>query len=108
MEPLVELLVDFGRELYVPWRITQGDVLYRDIAYFSGPLSPHVNALWFWSFGPGVRNVLILNFLVLAAFTWLAYRICGGLSHRLRLSHHVRRFSFCAHSRCMPRIRAST
>ena len=71
----VELLVDFGRELYVPWRITQGDVLYRDIAYFSGPLSPHVNALWFWLFGPGVRNVLILNFLVLAAFTWLAYRI---------------------------------
>ena len=31
-------LIDFGRELYVPWRITEGDVLYRDVAYFNGPV----------------------------------------------------------------------
>ena len=41
------VLVDFGRELYVPWRLTEGEVLYRDIAYFTGPLSPYLNALWF-------------------------------------------------------------
>jgi hypothetical protein len=32
-----DLLVDFGRELYTPWRITQGQVLYRDIAAFGPP-----------------------------------------------------------------------
>ena len=39
--------VDFGRELYVPWQLSQGQVLYRDIAYFNGPLSPYFNALVF-------------------------------------------------------------
>ena len=33
-------LVDFGRELYVPWRINAGQVLYRDLASLFGPLSP--------------------------------------------------------------------
>ena len=27
-----DVLVDFGRELYVPWRITQGDTLYRHLS----------------------------------------------------------------------------
>src|SRR5437868_11709522 len=40
-------VIDFGRELYVPLKITQGKVLYRDIAYFNGPLSPYFNALVF-------------------------------------------------------------
>ena len=35
-----DVLVDFGGELYVPWRLAEGDVLYRDVAYFTGPLSP--------------------------------------------------------------------
>ena len=25
--------VDFGRELYVPWRLSEGEVLYRDLAW---------------------------------------------------------------------------
>ena len=40
-------LIDFGRELYVPWQLAQGKVLYRDIAYLDGPLPPYLNALWF-------------------------------------------------------------
>ena len=27
-----DILVDFGRELYMPWQITKGQVLYRDLA----------------------------------------------------------------------------
>ena len=34
-------VVDFGRELYTAWQISEGKVLYRDIAYFNGPLSPY-------------------------------------------------------------------
>jgi hypothetical protein len=59
-----QLLVDFGRELYVAWRLAAGDILYRDIAYFNGPLSPYVNATWFRWFGPSLRNLVALNLLV--------------------------------------------
>jgi len=36
-----DVLVDFGRELYVPWMLAEGKVLYRDLLYFRGPLSPY-------------------------------------------------------------------
>ena len=39
-----DILVDFGQELYVPWRLTQGEALYRDIAWVGGPLSQYGNA----------------------------------------------------------------
>ena len=32
-------VVDFGRELYVPWQLTQGKVLYRDIESVFGALT---------------------------------------------------------------------
>jgi len=31
-----DILVDFGQELDVPWRLAQGDALYRDIAWVGG------------------------------------------------------------------------
>ena len=33
-------IIDFGREIYMPWRITEGQQLYRDFTYFNGPFSP--------------------------------------------------------------------
>src|SRR3989304_1843952 len=71
---LCDPIVDFGRELYIPWRITEGDGLYRDIAYFNGPLSPYVNALWFMLFGVSLRTLVIANLCILAATLWLVYR----------------------------------
>lgn len=29
-------IVDFGRELYIPWRLSEGAVLYRDVEDFYG------------------------------------------------------------------------
>ena len=69
-----DVLVDFGRELYVPWRLTEGDVLYRDVAYFNGPLSPHWNALWFSVLGPSLRTLTIVNAVLLALFGALLHR----------------------------------
>jgi hypothetical protein len=60
-------IVDFGRELYVPWRIVEGEALYRDLAYFNGPLSPHVDALAFRAFGVGLSTLVWLNLALLAA-----------------------------------------
>jgi Dolichyl-phosphate-mannose-protein mannosyltransferase len=44
-ERWINPLVDSGRELDVPWRLAQGERLYRDVTYYYGPLGPWVNAL---------------------------------------------------------------
>ena len=72
-------LIDFGRELYVPWQITQGAVLYRDIASLFGPLSPYVNALWFRLFGVSFTTLIFCNLAIFAA-------MLAGLYHLVRLS----------------------
>ena len=69
-----DVLVDYGRELYVPWRITEGDVLYRDLAYFNGPLSAYLNALVFTVLGVSLRSLTIANVLVTALTGWLLHR----------------------------------
>lgn len=78
-----DVLVDFGRELYVPWRLVEGDVLYRDVAYFNGPLSPYVNALWFELGGTGLTTLLVANAVITALFGTLLYlvlrRVGGAL-----------------------------
>ena len=75
-------LVDFGRELYVPWRLSAGDVLYRDVAYFNGPLTPYLNALWFTLGGVGLKTLLVANVvvtLVASVLLWFVLRCVGGL-----------------------------
>ena len=39
-----DLIIDGGRELYVPWAMLQGKQLYRDLWYPYGPLAPSVFA----------------------------------------------------------------
>ena len=51
-------LVDFGAQLYIPWRIAAGQSLYRDIAYFNGPLSQYLNAGLFALLGVGMRTLV--------------------------------------------------
>jgi hypothetical protein len=36
----IEPYVDSGRELMVPWRISRGEALYRDVRFYYGPLAP--------------------------------------------------------------------
>jgi hypothetical protein len=72
-------LVDFGRELYVPWQITRGKVLSRDIASLFGPLSPYVNALWFRLFGVSLITLAAANLAVLCLAV-------AGIYHLLRVS----------------------
>jgi hypothetical protein len=76
-----DVLIDFGRELYNPWRLTQGEVLYRDIGFFFGPLSQYFNALCFSVFGASLRTLVFCNLTLLAMFIGLLYyalRQVGG------------------------------
>jgi len=68
-----DVQVDFGRELYVPWRLASGDVLYRDLSYFNGPLSPYLNSLGFRLFGEGYSVLAGMNLVVLAAACVMLY-----------------------------------
>src|SRR5215217_4972709 len=70
-----EPVTDFGRELYVPWQLSQGKVLYRDIAYFNGPLSPYFNALIFKLLGPGLMKLASVNIAILIAIEFMLYRL---------------------------------
>lgn len=78
-----DILIDFGRELYVPWQLTGGKVLYRDIAYLNGPLSPYLNAWWFRIFGVSLSTLIFSNIMVLAGITALIYNIMRKSCDRL-------------------------
>ena len=73
-----DVLVDFGRELYVPWQITDGRVLYRDLAHLHGPLSQYLNAGLFALFGSSLTTLVVANFLWLFGLVllllWLGRR----------------------------------
>ena len=70
-----DLVIDFGRELYVPWQLSQGRVLYRDLAYLYGPLSPYLNLCWWKLFGGGRGAVMTGNAIVLVATVAALYRV---------------------------------
>lgn len=79
-----DIQLDFGAELYIPWRIVCGQSLYQDIAYRHGPLSPYLNALWFGIFGVSLRTLVLCNLAVLAGVCAMSYRVfrlsCGRLT----------------------------
>jgi hypothetical protein len=68
-------IVDFGRELYVPWQITQGKILYADLASLFGPLSPYVNALWMRMFGVSLITIAWCNIVIFALTLAAMYRL---------------------------------
>jgi hypothetical protein len=75
-------LVDFGRELYVPWQIAQGKVLYRDIAHLNGPFSSYLNVLWFTLFGVSLRSLVMANIAIWMLFAWMLHRILVEIGGR--------------------------
>lgn len=66
-------LVDFGHQLYVPWRITHGALLYRDVDNSYGPLSQYINAGLFRLFGSGMMVLVAANLAIFAAILILVY-----------------------------------
>jgi hypothetical protein len=79
-------LVDFGRELYLPWRLSNGAVLYRDADDFYGPLSQYLNAALFRVFGPGLIVLVVANtavFLGILAAVYLIIRRSWGAAAAL-------------------------
>lgn len=69
-----DLVVDFGAQLYMPWRLAEGAVLYRDLFYLAGgPLSQYFHALLFKIFGVSFLAVIISNLMIAAAMLAVIY-----------------------------------
>ncbi len=70
-----DILVDFGTQLYIPWRILHGAVLYRNLFYFAGgPFSQYFNALLFKVFGVSFSTLIAANLILTAAMILVVYR----------------------------------
>ena len=78
-----DILVDFGRELYIPWQLSTGKVLYLDVFYFNGPFSPYLNALWFKIFGVSFTTLILCNLAILACLTVLMFLLIKKSSDAL-------------------------
>ena len=78
-----DVLIDYGQQLYVAWRLAEGDLLYRDIAYLHGPLSSylHAGAMHLW--GDRLLSLVVFNLLVLTALITLIYQLLTHLADRL-------------------------
>jgi hypothetical protein len=70
-----DIFIDFGREIHVPWQLLQGQALYRDLAYFNGPMSPHLNAGWLSLLGVSLSSLMWANLALLAGFILLLHRL---------------------------------
>ena len=69
-------LIDFGCELYTPWRLSQGAVLYRDVDSFYGPLSQYFNAALFTWFGPSLMVLVTANIIIFIGILTSIYFLC--------------------------------
>jgi hypothetical protein len=76
-----DILIDFGRELYTPWRLSLGEVLHRDVATLFGPFSSYWNGLLFKIFGASVQTLVVANLVLLALVTLLLYDLFRLMSN---------------------------
>jgi hypothetical protein len=70
-----DLVVDLGREVYVPARLAEGAVLYRDIFYLYGPFPPYFNAFLYKIFGTNILSLVIGGILVTTLTALLIYKL---------------------------------
>ena len=78
-----DALIDWGTQLYLAWQVSIGKALYRDIAYFNGPISIYFNAILFKLFGVNQPVIWFANFAILGAIIVMLYWLLRDLGGRL-------------------------
>ena len=93
-----DLIIDFGRQVYIPWQLAEGQVLYKDIHYIYGPFSAYLHALVFKIFGPGIIILAWFNIALIVCLTALIYdffkKTCDDLTAVLTSLVFVTAFAF--------------
>ena len=75
----IEVWGDAGFNLYTFWQVAEGKLLYHDIFYFHGPLSPLFFGAIFHVFGTSILSVTTTNLF----FTWLIACMIFSLLQKL-------------------------
>ncbi|MEE8269687.1 MAG: glycosyltransferase family 39 protein [Nitrospinaceae bacterium] len=75
----VEILVDFGLQVYAPWQLSEGQVLYKDIIYIHGPLSAYIHSFVFMVFGPGISVLAWFNIGLIIILTVIIHHLFRNL-----------------------------
>ena len=70
--------IDYGRELYIPWLMSEGGKLFKDVDDLYGPLSRFVDAGLFKIFGPGIMVLALANLFFYAVILYMLYRLFKG------------------------------
>ncbi len=60
-------LIDSGREWIVPDALSRGELLYRDVAYWFGPLTPYLHAAFFSALGSSFTTLVVAGCVGAAA-----------------------------------------
>ena len=68
-----KLLIDSGREAFIPQQMLQGKVLYKDIFNIFGPLSYQVNAVLYKIFGINLNVLFIVGVINSDVIVFLIY-----------------------------------
>ncbi len=59
--------IDYGKDLYSIWRVSEGDVLYRDIHHILGPFPIYFYAVLYKIFGARLMVIVAFNLLMVIA-----------------------------------------
>jgi hypothetical protein len=93
-----DILIDFPLHLYTPWRLSLGELLYRDVANLHGPFSECYHGLLFRLLGPSVSTLIGASLALLAAQVSLLYaafrKDSGDLATTLLCSLFLVGFAF--------------
>jgi len=75
----MDILVDFGLQVYTPWQLSEGQVLYKDIVYIFGPLSAYIHSFLFMAFGPGISVLAWFNIGLIIILTFIIHHLFRNL-----------------------------
>ena len=96
-----DLVIDLGRDLYLPGQLLAGRVLYRDVLYNYGPVAPYLLAGVVALFGDSLRvfsSVGVLSGLSCMVALYLTGWRLGGIPAGFSTSLFFLVFSFFANS----------
>jgi len=77
-----DIQVDCGKELYVPYEILRGKLLYRDIFYPYGPLPPYLGALLIEIFGQHLVVFYLFGIAIAIGCALLLFELGAMLESR--------------------------
>jgi hypothetical protein len=73
-------VIDIGREMEIPARLATGEILYRDVETYYGPLAYYINALALLIFGHRIEVFYVISLCLIFLITLLYYRLAKLLT----------------------------